>query len=128
GGCVGGEGLGGGGGEGTFFKDFGVGVGGGVLHRDEHALRSSNQVHGASHAFEHFARNGPIREHALFIHLQRPENGEVHVPAANHPEGIGGRKIASAGKLGDGFFARVDEVGINFGLKRIWADAEHPVL
>ena len=47
--------------------------------------------------------------------------------AANHGEGIGGRKISSAGKLGDGFLAGVDEVGIHFGFERIGPDAKHAV-
>ena len=47
--------------------------------------------------------------------------------AADHAKGISGRKIGRAGKFRDGFFARVDEVGIDFGIERIRADAEHAV-
>ena len=111
----------------AFFKDFRLAVARGVLHGDENALGSGNEVHGAAHALEHFAGNGPVGESAFFVHLQRAENGEVHVAAANHGERISGRKIRGAGKFGDGFFARIDEVGINFRLQRIGADAKHAV-
>ena len=47
--------------------------------------------------------------------------------AANHGERISGRKIRCAGKLRDGFFAGVDEVGIDFGIERIGTDAKHAV-
>src|SRR6266852_375107 len=109
------------------FQDLGLVVAGGVLHGDEDALRAGDQVHGAAHAFQHFAGNGPVGEIALFIDLQRAEYGEVDVAAANHAKGIGGGKITGARKLGDGFLARVDEIRIDFGFERIRANAEHAV-
>ena len=63
----------------------------------------------------------------IFIDLESTENGEIHVAAANHGEGIGRRKIRRARKFGDSFLARIDEVGIHFGFERIRADAEHAV-
>src|SRR5258708_14603601 len=113
--------------EGAFFKDFRFVVSRGVLHGNEDALGAGHQVHRAAHAFEHFAGNGPVRERSLFVDLQRAENREIDVATANHGKRIGGRKISSAWQLSDGFFARVDEVGIDFGFERIRANAEHAV-
>ena len=110
-----------------FFRIFGLIVAGGVFHGDVDALGAGDEVHGAAHALKHFAGDGPIGESSLFVDLQRAEDGEVDVAAANHGERIGGRKISGAGKFGDGFFAGVDEVGIDFGFERIRADAEHAV-
>src|SRR6266849_4492061 len=112
----------------ALFQDFALVIAGGVLHGDEDALGAGDQVHGAAHAFQHFAGNGPVGEIALFVNLQRAENGEVHVAAANHAKGIGGGKITGAGKLGDGFLPCIDEIGIDFGFQRIRANAEHAVL
>src|ERR1700732_3646215 len=84
----------------TFFQNFWFVVARGVLHGDEDALGAGDEVHRAAHAFQHFSGDGPISERALFIHLQRAENGEVYVAAANHGERIGGGEIATAGKLG----------------------------
>src|SRR5216683_3865198 len=111
----------------ALFQDFALVIAGGVLHGDEDALGSCDQVHGAAHAFQHFSGNGPVGEIALFVDLQRAENGEVDVAAANHAKGIGGGKITGAGKLGDGFLARIDEIGVNFRFERIRANAEHAV-
>ena len=110
-----------------FFRIFGLMVAGGVFHGDVDALRSCNEVHGAAHAFKHFAGDGPIGESSLFVDLERAEDGEIDVATANHSERIGGRKINGAGNFGDGFLASVDEVGIDFGFEGIRADAEHTV-
>src|SRR5208337_2920971 len=83
--------------EGAFFEDFGLVVAGGMLHGDEDALGAGNEVHGAAHAFEHFAGDSPVGEGSLFVDLQRAEDGEVDMSAANHGEGIGGREIDGAG-------------------------------
>jgi len=108
-------------------EDFWFVVAGGVLHGDENAFGAGDKVHGAAHALEHFPRNGPVGEGSLFIDLQRAEDGEVDVAAANHGERIGGGKIGSAGKFANCLFSGVDEVGIDLGIERVGADAEHPV-
>src|SRR6266571_6743776 len=111
----------------ALFQDFRLVVARGVFHGDEDTFGASDKVHRASHAFEHLAGDGPVRESALFVDLQRAENGEVDVAAANHGERIGGGEISSAGEFRDSFFSGVDEVGIDFGIERIWANAKHAV-
>src|SRR5260370_30526206 len=91
----------------TFFQNFRFIVAGGVFHGDENALGAGDEVHGAAHAFEHFSGDGPVGEIAFFVDLQRAENGEVDVAAANHAEGIGGRRITGAGQLGARFLSPV---------------------
>ncbi len=49
------------------------------------------------------------------------------MPAANHAERIGARKITRSRNLGNRFLPRVDQVRVLFALKRKRADAEHPV-
>src|SRR6267154_3462696 len=111
----------------TFFQNFRFIVAGGVFHGDEDALGAGDEIHGAAHAFQHFAGDGPVGEGSLFIDLQRAENGEVDVAATNHGERIGGRKVGAAGEFGDGFLSGVDEIGVDLGFERIGADAEHAV-
>src|SRR5208337_3930676 len=60
-------------------------------------------------------------------HLKATENGQVDVAATNHGEGIGRRKIAGAWEFADSFLAGIHEVGVNFGLERVRADAEHAI-
>src|SRR6202022_931282 len=112
---------------GTFFEDFGFVVAGGVLHGDEDALGTGDEIHTAPPAFEHFAGDGPVGEGSLFVDLEGAEDREVDVAATNHGERIRGGKIAGAGEFSDGFFAGVDEVGIDFGFERIGAAPEHAV-
>jgi len=63
--------------QGALLQDFGLVVAGGVFHGDEDALGTRDEVHRAAHAFQHFAGDGPVGKRALFIHLQRAEDGEV---------------------------------------------------
>ena len=100
----------------------------GVLHGDDHALGAGHQVHRAAHALDHLAGNHPVGEAARFVHLQRAEDGQVDVPAAHHRERLGAVEIGAARQLGDGFLAGVDQIGIDFLVERIGADAEHAVL
>ncbi len=111
----------------AFLQDFGLVVARGVFHGDEDALGAGDEVHRAAHAFQHFPGNGPIGESALFIDLERTENGKIDVASANHGERIGGRKIGATGEFSDGFLAGVDEIRIDFRVQRIRPDAEHAV-
>ena len=48
--------------------------------------------------------------------------------AADHGEGVGARKVGSAGELADSLLAGIDEVGVDFVFEGIWTYAKHAVL
>ena len=108
-------------------QDLGAAVFGGVLHGDDDAAGAGDEVHGAAHAFDHFAGDHPVGEVAGCVDFHGAEDAEVDVAAADHGEGFGGGEEGGAGEDGDGFFAGVDEVGVFFAFERVGADAEHAV-
>ena len=100
-----------------------------VLHQHDHALDAGHQVHRAAHALDHLAGDHPVGEVALLADLHGAEDREVDLAAADHREAVGGcREDARAGQRGDGLFAGVDEVGVDLGVVREGADAQHAVL
>ena len=84
-----------------------------VLHCDDDVFGAGDQVHGATHALDHLARDHPVGQVAVLIDLQRAEHREIDVPAADHRERVGAVEIGAAGELRDGFLARVDEIGVH---------------
>ena len=111
----------------TFLQNFGLVVASRMFHGHEDAFRACHKIHRAAHAFQHFPWDRPVRERSLFIDLQRAENGEIDVAAADHGKRISGGKITGAAEFANRFFAGVDQVGIDFGIERIGADAEHAI-
>ena len=114
-------------GESAGAEDFGGSVGGGVLHDDDYAADSGDEVHSPAHAFDPLAGDHPVGEVAVLGDLHGSEDGEVDVAAADHGEGVGGGEGGGSGDEGDGFFAGVDEVGVDFGVEGERAHAEEAV-
>src|SRR5580700_7686432 len=98
-----------------------------MFHGDNHAARAGDQVHSAAHALDHFSRDHPIGEIALFVDLHGAEHAEVDVAAADHGERISAGKISGPGEFTHSFFSGVDEVRIFLPFDWIGPDAEHAV-
>ncbi|MCY1240003.1 hypothetical protein D9M72_528310 [compost metagenome] len=99
------------------------------MFRQHHNARcAGHQVHGAAHALDHLARNGPVGEVAGSGHLHSAQDGDLHVAAADHAEGGRGVEDAAAGEDRDGLLAGVDEVGVFLSLVGEGAHAEQAVL
>ncbi len=109
-------------------QDLRAAVSGGVFHGHDHATCAGDEVHRAAHPLHHLPRDHPVGEVAVLIDLQCAEHGHVDVSAAHHRERVGRAEVAAAGGLGHRFLARVDQIGVDIGLERIRADAEHAVL
>src|SRR6476620_9973162 len=74
----------------AFFDDFRLPLRR-VLHRDDYAFGPRYEIHCPTHSGDHFARNHPIRELALLVHLQSAQNGHIDVTSAdetNRPRAI----------------------------------------
>ena len=99
-----------------------------MFHGNDHPPRSGYQVHRTAHAFDHFARNHPIRNTAGLVHFHRAQHAEVNVAAANHGKGIGAGKICCAREFADRFFAGINKVRIFRPFQGIGADSQHAVL
>ena len=63
-----------------------------MVHQYDDAFYAGHEVHGAAHAFYHFAGDHPVGEVAFFGYFQRAQDGEVDVAAADHGEGVGAEK------------------------------------
>ena len=98
-----------------------------MLHDDDDVLDASDEVHGAAHSFDHFAGDHPVGEIAFFGDFHGAEDGDVHVTASDHGEGVGAGEIGGARDFGDGLFAGVDEIGIGFPFEGERSHAEHAV-
>src|SRR6185436_4135934 len=68
------------------------------------------------------------REIAARRNLERPENGEVEMPAADHGEGVGVVEIRAAREQRHRLLAGVGQVFVDLALLRLGSDAEDSVL
>ena len=59
---------------------------GGVRHRDDDPSGAGHEIHRPAHSRHHDPRHQPVREMALFVHLQATEHRHVEMPAADQPE------------------------------------------
>jgi hypothetical protein len=73
-------------------------------------IRISNEMHGASHAFEYFAWDHEVGEVTIGGYLKGAEDGDVDVSATDHGEGFGAVKGGGAGDHGYSFFTGVYDV------------------
>src|SRR5437762_2491398 len=55
-----------------------------VLHRNDYPPCPSHQVHRSAHPLHHLARNRPVGQVAVLIHLHRTQNAHIHVATADH--------------------------------------------
>jgi len=99
-----------------------------VLHGDDDPLGARHKVHGAAHAFHHLAGNHPVGQIALLVHLQRAQDGQVDMAAADHGKRVGAVEIRAAGRLCHGLLAGIDQVRVDLELGWIGTDAEQAVL
>ena len=79
---------------------------------------AGDEIHRTSHSLDHFSWNGPVGQITVLGNLQRTQNRNLNMPAADHAKGGGGVKNTGAGKQCDRLLARVDEVSILFPIKR----------
>jgi len=91
-------------------------------------LVPGDEIHGAAHPLDESPWNGPVGEVAVCAHLQRAENGEVHLAASDHGERFGRVEEAGPRSDGDGLLAGVDEVGIFVALEGEGAHPQDAVL
>eukprot|EP00756_Hemistasia_phaeocysticola_P001769 Hpha_TRINITY_DN11234_c0_g1::TRINITY_DN11234_c0_g1_i1::g.167434::m.167434 len=101
---------------------------GGVLHRHHHPGPGGHEVHGPAHTLHHLARDDPVRQVTVGSHLQGTEDGELHVPAADHCERIVGPEDRGGGEVRHGLLTRVDKVGVGVGIEGVRAHTEQAVL
>src|SRR5260221_3708009 len=111
----------------AFLQDLGRSVLRDMLHQHHDPLYPRYQVHRAPGPLYHLPRHHPVGEIAVLRHLQAAEDGEVHMAAADHREGVGAREEARSRNCGDGLFAGIDEVRVYPALVRERADPEQTV-
>src|SRR3989344_4797369 len=59
-----------------------------VLHEHHDALDAGHQVHGATHALDHLARDHPVGQVPLLGHLHGAQDGQVDLAASDHREAL----------------------------------------
>src|SRR5262249_30419771 len=92
-------------------------------------LRADCEVHRAADGRNRVGAAGvPVRQIAAGGDLERAEDGEIEVAAADHAEGIGVVEIRAAREQRDRLLPRVDEVLVDLALGRLRPDAEDAVL
>jgi hypothetical protein len=69
-----------------------------------------------------------IRQVPFLVHLERPQHGQIDVPATDHCKRLGAAEVRTAGRFADGLLASIDQVRVDLRLGWIGPDAEHPVL
>ena len=99
-----------------------------VIHHDQDPLCTRHEIHGPARALHHRPRDHPVGEIARGGNLHRTQDRQIDVASPNHREALGATEVAGSINRGDRFLARVDEVGVDFGLRRIGADAQQAVL
>ena len=98
-----------------------------MVHQNDDARDAGDEVHRASHSLHHLAGNGPVGEITILRNLKGTQNRQINMAAADHREALGRVDEGRAGKGGNGLFAGVDEVRIDFRFQRERAHPEHAV-
>src|SRR2546425_1024327 len=94
-------------------------------------MRSTRNMEDAPQTITVFSVSGSTFSSASVAwrdHLHPPEPRDVHVPAPNHGEGIGGVEVGRSGNLRDGLLAGVDEIWILFPYFGKGSDPQQSVL
>ena len=114
----------------ALLDDLRTAVLGAVVSEDDNLglVRVRDQIHSAAHTLEHAARDEVVGQVAVGADLQGTQHGDVDVAAADHAERLGAVEGAAAGHDGDGLFAGVDDVGVDFFFGWVWTHAEQTVL
>lgn len=97
----------------ALLEDLGVALLVHVLHGDDDLglRRVGDEIHGAPDTLD-FAGEHEVGEVAELVDLHGAQHGDVDAPGADHAEGFVGAEGRGAADEGDGFFARVDQVGV----------------
>jgi hypothetical protein len=97
----------------ALLEDLGVALLVHVLHGDDDLglRRVGDEIHGAADALD-LARQHEVGEVAELVDLHGAQHGDVDAAGADHAEGFVGAEGRGAADEGDGFFARVDQVGV----------------
>jgi hypothetical protein len=107
--------------------ELGAAVFGSVFHHHDDPLHPGDQIHRPAHALDHLARHHPVGDVAVFGDFHRAQHGQVDMPAADHRKAGGAVEIGGIGQFADRLLARVDQIGIDFVVKRKRPDAQHAV-
>ena len=59
-----------------------------MCHNDNDTLSAGHEVHCATHALDHLARDHPVGEVTILADLHRAQDCEVDMSASNHSKGI----------------------------------------
>lgn len=116
-------------GECALGQDLGVALLIGVFHGDDHLglLGVGDEVHGAADALD-LTGEHEVSQVTVLADLQGAEHGEIDAASADHTETLVGAEDGGAGVQGDGFLARVDQIGILFAGLGVGAQAQDAVL
>ena len=98
-----------------------------MLHRDHDIAGRSHEVHGPSHAFDHFAGNFPIGYIAVLRNFHGPQDRKVHFAGAYHPKAHSRIKERRTRQSGNGLLTSIDEIRILRTLPREWPHAQQTV-
>jgi len=79
-----------------------------VFHADHNLFIACHQIHSATHALDHFARDDPVRQVAFLVDLKSTQHCHVQVAAADDTKRLRGTKGRSARLQSHRLFARVD--------------------
>src|SRR5690606_25189255 len=100
-----------------------------MLHEDAHLACAGGEIHRAPHARRPLRILGrPVGEVAALGNLERAEEREVEMAAADHGEAVAVGEEAAARKQRDRLLRCVDEVAVLLALRRRRPDAEDAVL
>ncbi len=114
---------------GAALDDLAFAALGEVLHHHQHLLRAHREIHRAAHGGDRVRAAGvPVGKVAGRGHLERPQDAEIEVPAADHAEGIGMVEIRPAGKKRRRLLSGVDEVFVFFAGCWLRPDTKDAVL
>src|SRR5256885_428759 len=116
-------------GVGAALDDLALAALGEMLHHHQNLLRAHREIHRAAHGRDRVCAAGvPVGEVAGHRYLERPQNAEIEVSAADHAEGVGMVKISPARQKRYRLLSGVDEIFVFFAGCGFRPDTEDAVL
>ena len=109
------------------MQQFGAALLVGMVHDDDHAFDTGDQIHRPAHTLDQLTGHHPVGEVARLAHLHRAQNGEIDVAATDHRKRIRAGEKRCARQRGDGLLAGIDQIGIDRIGARKRPHAEHAV-